>query len=190
VFNHSTAQDLGAEPNSGHRSVARLAGVNGWPVITTNYDCFPETAAAQSGYAVKLKVPSSSARAGQLAPAPGTLTLVKIHGTAEDYKTVRSTVSDLSRLALILDQLSFTPAPRRLLLIGYSGRDFDLFPYAARLAESADVLWVDPQLGEDHRARSLVRATAFKGPWDVLATALTPGRPPNAAGFRCLAGCG
>ncbi len=48
VFNQATAAGLGARPNSGHLAVARLAAANGWPVITTNYDCFIETAAAQA----------------------------------------------------------------------------------------------------------------------------------------------
>lgn len=96
------------------------------------------------------------------------MALIKIHGTADNFHTVRSTVSDLSRVAMILERMAFVSQPERLLIIGYSGRDFDLFPFVAALARESEILWVDPSFPDGHRARSLAHAKLFEGTWETL----------------------
>lgn len=186
IFNRATAARLGARPNSGHLAIVHLAAACGWPVITTNYDCFLEMAAEESGIPHRLDIPRIRDRAVQYVTQPGAMTLIKMHGSAEEPKTIRSTVGDLSRLARVLDRMTFMPAPERILLIGYSGRDFDLFPYVARLADRTDVLWIDPahedgdpsRFKEDHRAHHLNHARrsrsvrVYMGYWNDLVAAL------------------
>ncbi|MEU8006391.1 SIR2 family protein [Catellatospora sp. NPDC049111] len=174
VFSWATANDLGAHPNAGHMAVAALAAERRWPVITTNFDRFIEAAAWQQGLRVDVSLPPQRPRATAFAQMAGAVTLVKVHGTAGAYQTIRSTAADLSRLSRVIGSFTFEPEVRRVLVIGYSGRDLDLFPFIARQAAACDVLWVDPKFDADHRAHTLANTVRYQGAWEDLASDIVP----------------
>lgn len=149
---------VGASPSPAHRQLVALAATRRWPIITTNFDCFLEIAANQEGYGYRAIVPYVSERV-LLEPQLGEVSLMKLHGTTlhdsgtdsrQQVERIRSTAADLSRCARIMERLRVNPEPARLLVIGYSGRDLDLFPWlCARFGGPSGmvnerVLWVDP----------------------------------------------
>lgn len=180
-------------PNIAHRMVVDLSSRFGWPILTTNFDCFIERAADEAAIDVNDQVARSLEDRIHVSPRPGVATLIKIHGTAKDFKTVRSTAADLSRCSRIVRRMHIDPVPRRLLVIGYSGKDFDLFPW---LTETfADVAWVDLAFPADHRAHTIDGALTWAG--DVAELALACGAAAPTLGnrpddrkvaFRALAG--
>jgi hypothetical protein len=169
VFSEAFAAQAGASPNVGHLVVADLAARNRWPVLTTNFDRFIERAAQSLGYGLNSSVPRLRESKRSYRQTQGVVTLVKVHGTADDHHTIRSTAADLSRCARIVQRLAFQPEPTRLLVIGYSGRDFDVFPHLAKQFANEEVLWVDVSFPSDHRVWSLPIAARFEGSWNDLA---------------------
>lgn len=177
----STAVDIGAVPSVGHAALVHLSATQGWPIITTNFDCLFEAAADALGLQLQPQVPTNSDRLS-IPTLDGQAILVKIHGTADDYTTVRSTAADLSRCSLILERMQFAKPPQRALVVGYSGRDFDVFPWLAEHFSGRDVLWIDRSFHSDHRARTLGRRVhLWEGPWDQLAETIVSWRPPESA---------
>ncbi|HEX3784746.1 MAG TPA: SIR2 family protein [Pseudonocardiaceae bacterium] len=167
------ATRLDAEPSVGHRVIVRLAQRDGWPIITTNFDCFLEMAAADLGIDLDVRVPEPWHRKLVVANSASQATLIKLHGSAGDYTTVKSTAADLSRCSIILKRMRIRPQPHRILVIGYSGRDFDLFPWLASAMADCEVLWVDRSFasgdGVAHRAETLPNALTWTGEWNNLA---------------------
>src|SRR6056297_1104226 len=77
------ATSAGSLPSVAHHALVRLAATRSWPIITTNFDCFLEAAAAQDGYRCEPVVPHVSEQV-LLEPELGQVTLMKLHGTTVD----------------------------------------------------------------------------------------------------------
>lgn len=167
VFDPQVAEVLGAHPNAGHLAFASLAAGNRWPILTTNFDCFLEEAARVQGHSVELVIPTFRA-IHHLSQPPHATVIVKLHGSATDYRTIRATAADLSRCARLLRQLEFVPQVGRVLIAGYSGRDLDLFPWLADNFAGDQVLWIDRDFPAGHRAYAL-NALRWEGSWNDLA---------------------
>lgn len=166
------ANRVGSSPSPAHHTLVGLAATRGWPIITTNFDCFLEAAALQDGYACDPVIPHVSQHV-ELESELGRVTLMKLHGSTVDahgsrlirrVERIRSTAADLSRCARIMERLRFNPEPARLLVVGYSGRDLDLFPWLCSRfggpngSGGGRILWVDPDFRDAvgvgrHRAR-------------------------------------
>lgn len=171
VLDREHAIQAGANPNSGHHAVVALAANNGWPVVTTNFDDQIEEAARVQG--IPLRCHLLGPETGlTIESRPGAADLLKVHGTAENPATIRSMDSDLSKSYRLIRGIRLRPMPSRVLIIGYSGRDFDLFPWLATTFGGAEVLWVDPNINTAHRASKLGDINAYRGPWGVLADTL------------------
>ncbi|RSD16350.1 SIR2 family protein [Amycolatopsis eburnea] len=167
------ADQVGAVPAVGHRVIMRLAQRNGWPVLTTNFDCFLETAARALTIDFDLRIPQPWHHELDLISSVGRAIMVKLHGTATEYGTVKATAADLSRCSIILENMRLRPQPRRILIAGYSGRDFDLFPWLTGTMASCEVLWVDRSFagadGHTHRASTVPGVLTWTGNWNDLA---------------------
>lgn len=194
------AGEVGALPNLAHHLVVDLASTRGWPVLTTNFDTFLESAARDRGCDLDDHIPTLNSRL-RLACAPGTVTLVKLHGsaiessgdaTSRPVASIRSTPADLSRCARIVRRMRFETEPSRLLVLGYSGRDLDLFPWIAErwsqaATDAPQGLWVDPVLRDspDHRAWLMPGVMKLAGRADDLAEGYYASKrvvPPVLAG--------
>jgi hypothetical protein len=151
--------DKAPRPNLGHHLLVWLAHHHGTPVITTNFDCFLEDAARAQDLEPVVSCPERAGPFRPLAAGNGQIPIWKLHGSADKVDSLRSQAADLVRssyppLASLFDQLP------RVFIVGYSGRDFDIFPLIADRLQGADMLWVDtawedPYTGRSHRAMSL-----------------------------------
>lgn len=115
--------------NDGHEAIARLVGAGAvHHVITTNYDrCF-ETAFRSIGIQ---RVVRQDHLAGWQPDQP---TYFKIHGCASDLETLVFTLSGEPALEpWKRDLLAWLVAGHRLIVIGYSGLDFEICPELLRL---------------------------------------------------------
>lgn len=173
----TAARDVGAHASIGHRVLVELSARNAWPIITTNFDCLFEEAADDLGIATTVRIPTTSERLQLRRPAPQTTVIVKLHGTANDYASIKSTAADLSRCAQVLERVDLSPTPQRALVVGYGGRDFDLFPWLAERFGDRDVLWIDSTFPDDHRANAFTRVRKWLGEWNELAGQVIEDRP-------------
>lgn len=166
---HDAPAQPGPLPNAGHHLLARLADRHRTPVLTTNFDCFIERAAERQGLRTVVGLPDWRDRFPLLDVGDGEVAVWKLHGSALEIDTIRSQAADLARSShrALRNQLRLKPA--RLLIAGYSGRDFDIFPLLAEYAANADCLWVDLAFGEEHRARLLPRCRMVTCSFEDLA---------------------
>jgi len=122
IYNMDTA-------NGGHEAIARLVRAGAVrQVITTNYDrCF-ETAFHSIGIQRVVR------RDHLAAWKPDQPTYFKIHGCASDLETLVFTLSGEPALEpWKRDLLASLVVGHRLVVIGYSGRDFEICPELSRL---------------------------------------------------------
>jgi hypothetical protein len=156
----------GSRPNSGHALVAQLASRRGSCLVTTNFDEYVEWTADELRIPTQVVVPQLGRE--RLRSQAGVLNLLKIHGSASDARTVCSTSASLSRAADHLNACMPDELPERLLVVGYSARDFDLSPWLFERYAGGDVLWVDVDFPADHAAR-FFDSPGFEGSWEELA---------------------
>jgi hypothetical protein len=97
------------------------------------------------------------------------LTIWKIHGTASEWKSVRSRASDLSQASRIV-QAAELGIVEGLIIVGYSGSDFDVFPWVAeRFADlGSQTIWIARNQG-DTRVDVLDRAMFCQANFEELA---------------------
>lgn len=143
------------QPNAGHHLLVEQAARTGVPVLTTNFDLFLEQAAALQGLDAQVCLPR---RDGTFAGEPvrsDAAAVWKLHGTALDPRTLRSQPPDLVRSSYNALRTALPSGLNRFLIVGYSGRDFDVYPWLRALVARADVLWIDLKFPPDHRARAV-----------------------------------
>ena len=117
-----------AKPNPVHFAIAELLGGVFSGVITTNYDACIERAARSRGNAIHVVVSKTDYCLGE----SKRIDLLKIHGCAERPSTMVVTLMDEASLApWKRTALSKMLSSGKLLVIGYSGLDFELCPELA-----------------------------------------------------------
>lgn len=144
----------------GHLLIALIAARTGGPIITTNFDLLLERAARDLG--IKTAVAGPFDEFGFL---EGRLSIWKVHGSIDQLArfgnaAVMTTMARITQPNLgLLEQIAKLAQKRHLCLIGYSGRDIDLFPYLCQLPNKKAPIWIDPAFGADasldRRAREL-----------------------------------
>ena len=177
VLDANARRRTGSVPNVGHHALVTLSASVGWPILTTNVDHFLELAAGELGLGCEANDLDPASARHLIERRPDTAHILKVHGSAKRPQTVKSTVADLSQCARALRRVEIKPAPRRLLLIGYSARDFDLFPWLLTTFRGMPALWVDPHaMRRDpatgdllHRVHSIEGARFCEVPWNALA---------------------
>lgn len=130
----------GGNPNENHKAIRVLAdsprtGLRG--VVTPNFDCYIEAALEGADYQVLAR--GSGA-------APVGFSVLKPHGTLSDLSSILITLEELRRPPnrLTLEQMRKLVARRTVIVFGYSGFDFDLFPLLVHAGEAWEttVVWV------------------------------------------------
>lgn len=58
------------------------------------------------------------------------------------------------------------------ILIGYSGRDLDVFPWLVTDAGISEYYWIDKEFGEGHRSGEITDCKQIQGPCENLATSV------------------
>ncbi|MFF4893428.1 SIR2 family protein [Micromonospora chersina] len=165
----ATPDEPGPHPNAGHSLLAWLAHRHRLPVVTTNFDCFLEEAVLRQGLRPVVGLPDRRNRFDAVLAAEGEVAIWKLHGSARRIDTIRSQAADLARSSHRALKRGLPRRPERLLILGYSGRDFDVFPWLADLAATADTLWIDRKFGPDHRARTVPTCTRLELSFEEVA---------------------
>lgn len=137
--------------NSGHRLYCQLAARgDGSLITTTNYDTFFERAAETLGYSHE--VTGVEGLAADPPPAAGVVRVVKLHGDASRPDSIVSKLPDLARMASALADYKGRVGPRTIVVIGYSGRDLDVFPWIVQQKRFDTIYWINRTFKENHRA--------------------------------------
>ncbi|MBS1870140.1 MAG: hypothetical protein JSS99_10775 [Actinobacteria bacterium] len=158
---------FGLGPSAVHRALALVAARSGMPLATTNFDLLLEEAARELG----------------LSPD-----VIKLHGSVDEPETIRTTlrtitVTDDAALGRLASR--FRDPRATVCLIGYSGRDLDLFPHICNWG-LRDAWWLDLAFDDKHAIHRwpqgfrAVRADASAWADAVLARLSAPPPPPRA----------
>jgi hypothetical protein len=142
---HPALCGLGLGPNSGHLLLVYLAWLGKVPIITTNFDTLLEEAATKLQLTPVTSIPGDS-RGYCQANAQDQVAIWKIHGSVDDLTSIQTTLrtitaADWGKLSQIREQFERDGAD--VCLIGYSGRDIDLFPFIADWPLSKRLFWVN-----------------------------------------------
>ncbi len=136
------------EPNSSHYLLVLLANKWRLPILTTNYDRLLEIAAARLGFSALVCYEGGTLDpVWQSADYSDAVAIWKLHGHIEDLQ-VSATVRATSRKRKeLLNELRKLFENQTACLIGYSGRDLDLFPEIAQFSFPGDEgsFWVQRQ---------------------------------------------
>ena len=134
-------------PNLNHILITHYSMRHGKPILTTNFDPLFELAARSLHYQYKVIVPTSNFSKAEL--DSNKLNIIKIHGTIqEDSDSVESmltTMSDISATNYkFIEYIAETMRTSNLGIVGYSGRDIDLFPHLRQIAEEGcnEIFWI------------------------------------------------
>ena len=157
------------QPNLNHYAIVDYSAKHNVPILTTNFDHLFEIAAQRLGR--KYRVVRHFTR-DSWSPRSNELVIIKMHGTVprtlkDDDSFRRSlytTMTDISRtnfgLASFLAKLS-----RRysLTIVGYSGRDIDIFPNIRRIAhgdtQAKPLFWINRFL--DRKTQEVINPLAM-----------------------------
>ncbi|TYB47858.1 SIR2 family protein [Actinomadura chibensis] len=157
-------------PNAGHHLLAQLAARDGLPILTTNFDCFLEAAVRRQGRRAVIGLPArGTSFSGRRPRGADEVAVWKLHGSAADTARLRSQSADLVRSSFRALRGDYVGGAVKILVVGYSGRDFDVFPWLFRYARGRDVLWVDRKFDGDHRARTIPGVTLCETSFEDLA---------------------
>jgi tetratricopeptide (TPR) repeat protein len=119
-------------PNKNHRAIASLAAMGSVvAIVTTNFDCYIEQCLNDLRVKFVAIPDENSAEAWSIhAGKGGDIPVLKIHGSLEKPSSIIATVKAAGRTlspfkAKLLRHLL---KERQILLTGYSGNDYDVFP--------------------------------------------------------------
>jgi hypothetical protein len=152
----------------GHFLIVLLSARAGRPIITTNFDLLLERAAEGLGLQKAVARPFD-----ELLLKEGELSIWKVHGSIDNLArlgaaAVATTMARITQPNLVLlAQIAKLAREKHLCLIGYSGRDIDLFPYLCQLPDKKAPIWIDPAFDADD---SLRRRAQELGAWTVCST--------------------
>jgi hypothetical protein len=163
-------------PSAVHRALALLAWRSRIPLATTNFDLLLEQAVRGLGL-----------RPDRANPADDAVAILKLHGSVDEPETIRTTL----RTITVTDDAAlrglgrwFRDPRATVCLIGYSGRDLDLFPHVCGW-ELRDAWWLDLAFDDKHAIHRwpqgfrAVRADAAR--WADAILARLGGASPAAA---------
>ncbi len=143
-------------PDLGHLAIVYFSWRHSLPVITTNYDLRLEQAADR----LDLKpvvCHSESPHGYRRAKGPEEVAVWKVRGSADNPSSISSTLYEVTRFdEVLITELRHLFEHHRSCLIGYSGRDFDLFPSLVEFKFPEKAYWVDLKFLDEERHQHLV----------------------------------
>lgn len=178
-------------PTPVHRAMVEHAWRTGHPIFTTNFDTLFEDAAVELGLPDPWPILPWTADQGAVirriaAGKPlARPTIFKLHGSVDhprpgDLHTLATTMHSITRVNYeALKCLAVLGDRSHAVLVGYSGRDIDLFPEIVALGLRRPPFWISPTPGGDVGERR-----AWLGARHVQMTAdeaLTGGSPAGAS---------
>lgn len=140
-------------PTAGHLVVTYLSWRHGVPIITTNFDTFFESAARVLGLSPVVCLPSPATEWKAAGPDRSEVVVWKVHGSANQPESICTTLEQISSLNLpLLSHLRDLFGQYRPCLVGYSGRDIDVFPFVAsfRFHGNLPAFWLDINFRQPH----------------------------------------
>ncbi len=148
-------------PNSNHQILAALAK-NGSisSLLTTNFDLYLENALTQAQADFRIFVGESptvdTLSLTHFMPAThrtGVFRLVKVHGTLTHPETIQVTLEQVGHpfSPIISERLAGLLHGMHVVVVGYSGNDYDLFPFLqAEAPRMASLMWLCREIEELH----------------------------------------
>jgi hypothetical protein len=113
------------KPSITHLSIVKNAAKHGNPIYTTNFDELFETACRKLGAKPQVLIPTLGDGAG----TDGDVRIIKAHGTIGSPNSMFLTMTNITRLnPRFIEMLSKDTNDKKLCIVGYSGRDLDIFP--------------------------------------------------------------
>ncbi|MCL0065302.1 SIR2 family protein [Dehalococcoidia bacterium] len=144
-------QPFNLGPNIGHMVLVYLAWRWRVPLITVNYDLMLELAARKMDLdpiVCHHKSPYEYVETKNQKE----ISIWKLHGSVDKVDSIRTTLYTITSLdASLMDKISQLFEKHRACLIGYSGRDIDLFPELVRFKFPSPAFWLGSNFGEQHR---------------------------------------
>lgn len=140
-------------PTAGHLVVTYLSWRHRIPIITTNFDTFFESSAHALGLSPVVCLPSSATEWKVADPDRSEVVVWKVHGSADQPESICTTLERISTPNLpLLSQLRDLFGQYRPCLLGYSGRDIDLFPFVASFffRDNLPAFWLCIEFPQTH----------------------------------------
>ncbi len=139
-------------PNRAHILITYIAWKSNTPIITPNYDTFFEEAAKTLNLQPIISLPGGDY---SLPKSSNEISIWKVHGSVDEnnFSSIHSTLQSITTIdnAKINSlEKQFLSSNASVCLIGYSGRDIDLFPFILSWAEKNKVIWLDHQFSNWH----------------------------------------
>jgi len=125
-------------PNQNHRSVAALARRQSLKaIVTTNFDCHVETSLRDEGVRFQVIADEGDANLWLAQPSSDILPVFKVHGSLAKPSSLIATVKGAGRVlpdskAKVLRRLL---ERHHVVITGYSGNDYDVFPVLLDLVQ-------------------------------------------------------
>lgn len=160
------------KPNTGHLSIAYLSWRNSLPIITTNFDLFFEGAAKHLGLNPVVSVPSKEGTWRLANRGSSEVAIWKVHGSVDRIESICTTLQRISQLNFpLISGLRELFTKHRACLLGYSGRDIDLFPFMSQFDfPQKAAFWICKSFGKDHGIHSCPeKFIGIKGGSELLA---------------------
>ena len=137
--------NLTVEPNNTHLSIVETSAKHGNAIFTTNFDTLFEKAARMKGIEYSVYLPTTQS---PLFSTDDRLRIVKLHGSIDIPNSLLLTMSNITRKNFFwlkaLQQESYNKA---ICIVGYSGRDMDIFPTIKFLGTEAfprrEIIWIN-----------------------------------------------
>ena len=175
IWGALAAEPRAAVPNLGHLAIALCTIKSGGAILTTNFDTFLEEAVSQVGGRHEVLTGKELWEGKRPRLAPGRVLILKIHGTAENPESIVSKTPDLTRTARVLRRSGLAGRFETAVVIGYRGKDFDVFPWIAAASGIKSTVWVDLPGKFDvgfHRSEDAPCCLAVEEDAEVLAAQL------------------
>ncbi|MGH8611240.1 MAG: SIR2 family protein [Gammaproteobacteria bacterium] len=132
-------------PNINHTAIVSNSALHRNPIFTTNFDTLFEDACKASAIPYCPYLPSQK---NNDFFRDTRVRIVKLHGCINHSKSMLHTMTNITRKNLFwLDVLKESVRNKALCIVGYSGRDLDIFPTIKMLGREptycAKVLWIN-----------------------------------------------
>jgi SIR2-like domain len=162
--------DLSVGPNRCHLLVALVAFRSKGAILTTNFDPFLEHAFEEFDLSVGI-VTGRDIWMGEVdRPNQEQVTILKIHGDASQPNSIVSKAPDLVRSERVLGMSGLAGRYRTAIVIGYSGRDLDVFPWLVAESGVEEFYWIDTEFPADHRSYEIDGCVRIQMSSEELAT--------------------
>lgn len=136
------------KPNVNHYFITRYSWRAHVPVFTTNFDTLLEQAAESQG--IRINVIQGADTFGPRSLVRNKLNILKLHGTIGadgDVSGIRVMMTEISRFNPgIIQYIQAQMERRHLVVVGYSGRDLDHFPFIrekSKDSKSKRIFWIN-----------------------------------------------